>query len=189
MPRSALALALLLSLAACGDIGVPLRAGMTAQQALLLPPEQLEFEPPAVRQELFRELARASLREQGLPANNTVLFPLESSGALVAARGVDPRSDLLQAPDAGAQLALRFEGRGERWPEDRRDSLQGLSEREAAELVARTLLAHWGVSPGALVQVDRAAGAPYAAAYLDGVLRINPSLLYLAASPASGAGQ
>ena len=78
--------------------------------------------------------------------------------------------------------ALVFDARGERWPEDRREGLQGLSEREAAELVARTLLTHWGVRPEGTVQVDRASGAPYAVAYVDGILRINPAFLYLAAA-------
>lgn len=189
MPRLLPALALVLSLAACGGSALPARPGVTVQQALLMPPEQLEFEPAAVRQELFRELARGSQLEQGQAAVNPVLFPLGVGGALVAAPGFDPREDLLQAPDAGAPLALSFVGRGDRWPEDRRESLQGLSEREAAELVARTLLARWGVRPEDPVQVDRAAGAPYAAAYLDGILRINPSLLYLVVTPAPGAGQ
>jgi hypothetical protein len=32
------------------------------------------------------------------------------------------------------------------------------------------------------VRVDRALGAPYAAAYVDGVMRVNPAFLYLAAA-------
>ncbi|MCI0572755.1 MAG: hypothetical protein L0Y66_18545 [Myxococcaceae bacterium] len=189
MPRLLPVLALVLTLAACGGGGAPLRTPMTAQQALLLPPEQLEFEAPALRQELFRELSALSLREQGRSVESPVLFPLGVDGALVAAPGLEPRHDLLQAPDAGAPLALTFDGSGERWPEDRRESLQGLSEREAAELVARTLLIHWGVTATGPVQVDRASGAPYAAAYLDGILRINPALLYLATSQGPGSTQ
>jgi hypothetical protein len=40
------------------------------------------------------------------------------------------------------------------------------------------------------VQVDKASGAPYAVAYVDGILRINPAFLYMAAAqgPASLAG-
>jgi hypothetical protein len=96
--------------------------------------------------------------------------------------------DLFQSWDAGGGIQLEFNARaGERWPEDRREGLQGLSEREAAELVARTLMAHWGIHPEGTVQVDRASGAPYAVAYVDGILRINPAFLYLAAAygPAS----
>ncbi|MBF5044494.1 hypothetical protein FGE12_18995 [Aggregicoccus sp. 17bor-14] len=175
-------------LAACGEGPAPLRAPLSARQALTGSPELLQLESATVRQELFRELARISEQEAGQSAQALVLFPVSRDDRFVAAPGFDARLDLLQAPDAGGGLTLGFEGRaGERWPEDRSESLQGLSEREAAELVARTLLARWDVHPAGRVQVDRAAGAPYAAAYVDGILRINPSFLYLAAAfgPAS----
>lgn len=156
---------------------------MSARQALTNPPEFLEFESPSTRLELYREVARQSVVEAGQAAQALVLFPVSRQGELLAARGFDPRMDLFQAPDAGAPLELVFEsGGGERWPDDRREGLQGLSEREAAELVARTLLAHWGIEPDSAVQVDRASGAPYAVAYVDGILRINPAFLYLAAA-------
>jgi hypothetical protein len=142
-----------------------------------------------MRLELFREVARQSETEAGQAAQALVLFPMTTAdGELVAAPGFEGRLDLLQSPDAGSSLQLVFDGRtGERWPDDRRESLQGLSEREAAELVARTLLSHWQVQPAGVVQVDRASGAPYAVAYVDGILRINPAFLYLAAAygPAS----
>ena len=159
------------------------------RQALVSPPELLEFEPLSARKEMFREMARASESEAGQAATASVLFPVShGADALVAAPGFDVRSDLLQAPDAG-QLQLSFDPRGgERWPEDRRDSLMGLSEREAAELVARTLLNRWSVQPSGAVEVDRATGAPYAAAYVDGILRLNPSVLYLAASVGASTG-
>ena len=83
-------------------------------------------------------------------------------------------------PDAGEPTALVFEG--DRWSQERRDSLQGLSEREAVELVARSLAARWALHPRGALRVDRADGVPYAAAYADGVLRVNPVLLYLVAS-------
>lgn len=173
-----LALAGALALAACGG-GISPSRGPTATQALTETAELLEFETPATRQELFRELARTSQTQAGRKASGPVLFPVIIAGEVVAARGLDTRADLLQAPDAGVPLQLSLDLR---WPEERRDSLQGLSEREAAELVARTLLAHWGIRPTGVVQVDRTPGAPYAAAYMDGLLRINPALLYLAAS-------
>ena len=184
----------LVTLTGCGVGGAPVRATLSARQALTSAPELLEFETSSTRQELYREVARISEQEAGQAAQAPVLFPLSRGGELVAAPGFESRTDLLQSPDAGAPLQLSFDGRaGERWPEDRREGLQGLSEREAAELVARTLLAHWKVSPSGVVQVDRASGAPYAAAYVDGILRINPAFLYMAAAqgPASlpGAGQ
>ncbi len=184
----------LVTLTGCGVGGAPVRASLSARQALTSPPELLEFETSTTRLELYREVARISEVEAGQTAQAPVLFPISQRGELVAAPGFESRTDLLLAPDAGAPLQLSFDGRaGERWPEDRREGLQGLSEREAAELVARTLLAHWRVNPSGGVEVDRASGAPYAAAYVDGILRINPAFLYMAAAqgPASlpGAGQ
>ena len=169
-----------LLLVACGGGAVPSR-GTPVRQALTNLPELLEFESPQARQELFREVARASLSEAGQVAHPAVLFPISVDGELRAAPGFDPRTDLLQAPDAGT-YQLTFDSPGERWPEDRRELLQGLSEREVAELVARSLLSQWGIGPEGRIAVDRATGAPYAAAYVDGILRINPSFLYLAAS-------
>lgn len=46
--------------------------------------------------------------------------------------------------------------------------------------MARSLLSQWGIGQDGRIAVDRATGAPYAAAYVDGILRINPSFLYLA---------
>jgi hypothetical protein len=184
-----LLLSLVTALTACGGAGVPARASSpTIRQALTSSPELVEFETVAARLELFREIARQSEAEAGQAAQALVLFPITQDGELVAAPGFESRLDLLQAPDAGSSLELVFDARGgEHWPEERRESLQGLSEREAAELVARTLLAHWSIEPTGPVQVDRASGAPYAVAYVDGILRINPAFLYLAAAygPAS----
>ncbi|MFZ5472087.1 MAG: hypothetical protein ACOZIN_21870 [Myxococcota bacterium] len=177
----------LLILAACGYGTSPSRV-LSASQALTGTAELLELESGATRQELFRDIARASEMEAGRPATGPVFFPVVFGGELVAAPGFDPRADLLQAPDAGEPLQLSFDGR-ERWAEDRRESLQGLSEREAVELIARSLLAHWGIRPQGVVSVDRATGAPYAAAYVDGTLRVNPAFVYLAAasvSPSAG---
>jgi len=178
----------LVTLTACGAGNLPSRAPLTAQQALTSSPEVVEFESASARLELFREVARQSELEAGRAAQALVLFPVSQDGELVAAPGFEQRLDLFQSPDAGSALQLVLDGRlGERWPEDRRDSLQGLSEREAAELVARTLLAHWQIEPTGPVQVERSTGSPYAVAYVDGILRINPAFLYLAAAygPAS----
>lgn len=184
--RRLIFISLPLVLAACGGSSAPARV-LGASQALTLDAELLELESPAVRKELFAEVTRTSRLQAGQPANGPVFFPIASEGTLVAAPGLEAQADLLQAPDAGRPLALSFEGR-ERWPEDRRESLQGLSEREAAQLVASTLLSRWGVHPQAPVLVERASGAPYAAAYVDGTLRINPAFITLAAS-AIGASQ
>lgn len=172
------------ALFACGGSALPSRQ-MTARQALTQSPEALDFETPASRQDMFKEIARASVAEAGRHAEEPVLFPIFSDGDAIAAPGFDARTDLLQAPDAGA-LQLSFEAlSSDRWSEERSDSLGGLSEREAAELVARSLLHLWNVVPTAPVQVDRVTGAPYAAAYVDGHLRLNPAFVSLAATAQS----
>lgn len=174
---------------ACGE-AAPSSAGAATRgsgvrQLLTGTPESIEFEAPASRQELYRELVRISQAEAG-GVTQPLLFPVLKDGAFVAAPGLDGRGDLLTVTDAGASLQLRFPNEaGRSWAEDRRDSLQGLSEREAAELVSRSLLNLWSVKPVPQVEVDRADGAPYAAAYVDGILRLNPSFLYLAVSASS----
>lgn len=178
---------LVLALTGCGDPSAAPRT-LSARQALTLNPEVLEFETPASKQELFKDIARTSEAESGKEASDPVLFPMIHDGRLVAAPGLELSADLLGAPDSGHPLQLGFDS-DEPWPEERRDSLQGLSEREVAELVARTLLSNWGVDTDQLIVVERASGAPYAAAYVDGMLRINPSFLYLAASVGPGSAQ
>lgn len=190
MRRWVPALLVSLVLVACGGAGTPARTAPSARQALTGSPEALEFESASTRLELFRELARLSEHEAGRAAQALVLFPITQNGELVAAPGFEARMDLLQSPETGGAMQLAFDGRvGEPWQDDRRDSLQGLSEREAAELVARTLLTHWQIQTAGPVQVERVPGAPYAVAYVDGILRINPAFLYLAAAsgPASPA--
>ena len=141
----------------------------------------LEFETPAARNELFRDIARQSQVQAG--RSGSVMFPISTDGTLVAAPGLDTRVDLLGSADAGGVLQLILDSPGDRWSEDRRDSFQGLSEREAAELVARSLLNLWGINPTQPVVVERASGAPWAAAWVDGTLRVNPAFVYMAAAP------
>jgi hypothetical protein len=168
------------ALAACGDPTLPVRSP-SARQALTQGVDTIQAEPVAARQEMFLEVVRTSQVQAKGDRTDPVLFPMLSGGDLVAAKPLEPGADLLQVPDAGSPLPLWFEGH-DPWPEDRRDSLQGLSEREAAELVARTLLSRWGVVTGQEILVDRVEGAPYAVAYVDGVVRINAAFLYMAAA-------
>lgn len=181
MKRTSLIIVTALLAAACGGGALPTRTP-SVSQALTGTAEWLEFESPANRAELFRDVAKQSQLQAGL--TGAVLFPMVQGTSLVAAPGLDARIDLLQAPDAGAPLMLAFDTRGDRFSDDRRDAFQGLSEREATELIARSLLHSWGLRPTGTVIVTRAAGAPYAAAWTDGVLRINPAFVYLAATPA-----
>jgi hypothetical protein len=184
MRRASRAL-LWLMLSACG--GAPSARGpVSARQALTQPPELLEEAPAALRATWRQELLRASQAEAGHPASSQSLFPLFLGESALAAPALDARVDLLAAESAPA-LRLSLDGRpGLGWNDDRRDALQGLSEREAAELVARALLSRWGIPASVPVQVERAPFAPYAAAYMDGVLRLNPAFVLLAAAPDPG---
>jgi len=175
-----------LLLAACGEVGLgaPPPNVPSVRQALLEPPEQVEALPVQDRVELFRSLLRAS--GAGTPDGLLALFPVVQDGAVRAAPPLGGL-DLLDVTDGGEPLVLNLDGAlADRWPLERRDALQGLSEREAAEIVARSLAVRWGLRPRGALRVERAAGAPYAAAYAEGVLRVNPTLLYLAAAPADG---
>jgi hypothetical protein len=175
-----LSLALLgLTAAACGDPSAPVHS-QSARAALLQNAEAIELLPVQTRQDLIRTLVRDSAQEQAGAADGALaLFPFVQNGELRAAPALEGRGDLFEVPDAGEPAALTFEGS---WSDERRDSLQGLSEREAAELVARSLAARWSLHGQNALRVDRADGVPYAAAYADGVLRLNPVLLYLVAS-------
>jgi hypothetical protein len=165
---------------ACGQGALSSR-GVSTGQALTGTAEWLEFEPTQVRVELFRDVARVSAAQAG--SRGAVLFPMLVDGEFVAAPALETSSDLLGAADAGAAFDVAFDARSDRFSEDRRDAFQGLSEREAAELIARSLLTQWGLRPAGTVTVVRAAGAPYAAAWIDGQLRLNPAFIYMAAAP------
>ena len=174
--------ALCLGLTACGLGDASRNDVLAARQALTSASEMVEFETPAARLKMFTAMSNWSQVETGRVATPEAFFPIVQNGAVVCAPALDPQQDLFRAPDAGNPLALAFDGPGDRWAEDRRDSLQGLSEREAAEYVGRSLLSLWGLRPSGVVQVERASGAPYAAAYVDGILRINPAFLHMAAA-------
>ncbi|HME91561.1 MAG TPA: hypothetical protein VKE49_09065 [Myxococcaceae bacterium] len=169
-------------MAGCGELPTQARA-TNLRSALINDAEQLEFVSQSSLQGLLEDAYRISRSEAGRTAKPNAPFLVElQSGELVAAPGLDARTDLLQPPDGGQPAELSFGDRGDlRWPEDRRMALGGLSEREAAEQVARSLLALWGISADSVLVV-RAPNAPYAAALTDdGTLRLNPAFLYMAA--------
>ncbi len=148
--------------------------------------ERLEFEAQPVLTDLFSEASRISRLEAGSATKQATPFLIIQNGQSLAAPGFDAHADLLQPPDGGLPLELSFGDRGDgRWPEDRRAALGGLSEREAAEQVARSLLSLWGIQSTSIL-VMRAPNAPFAAALTDDdTLRLNPAFLYMAAA-ASG---
>jgi hypothetical protein len=179
---------LALSSAACGvGVGPASQRSLSSAQALSGTAEWLEFESPAARAELYRDVLRsASLQQQASKPTSAILFPMLRDGVYVAAPAVPAGLDLLLAPDSGAPYQLVLDARTDRFSDDRRDSFQGLSEREAVEQIARSLLTHWGIPAGAQpIVVERAAQVPYAAAWMDGVLRINPAFVYMVTAPAS----
>lgn len=180
MLRTSLISLSLLWAVGCGMGTNPAR-GVTSAQALTGTAEWLEFESPQVRVDLFRDLARQSTLQAG--SHGAVLFPMLVGGEFVAAPALELGADLMGPGDAGAPLDLAFETRGDRFAEDRRDAFQGLSEREAAEQIARSLITLWNLKPTGAVTVVRTPGAPYAAAWIDGQLRLNPSFVYMAAAP------
>jgi len=172
-------------LAACGG-GPSQSRAPTLRWALTNDAERLEFASQPLLVDLFNEASRASKVDAASGQKHTAPFLIIQNGRSLAAPGFDVHTDLLQPPDAGQPVQLTFGDRGEdRWPEDRRPGLGGLSEREAAEQVARSLLSLWGIQSG-IVQVVRAPNASFAAAYTeDDTLRLNPAFLYMAAA-ASG---
>jgi hypothetical protein len=168
--------------AACGDGPAQVRA-TTLRWALTSDAEQLEFLSVRARQELFDEASRISKSELGA-SKQQGHFLIIREGQSSAAPGIDLNADLLQSPDAGQPAQLSFGDRGEgRWSEDRRAALGGLSEREAAEQVARSLIWQWNLGASE-VQVVRAPNAPFAAAYSADhkTMYLNPSFLNLAAA-------
>src|SRR3712207_5377810 len=82
----------LVTLTGCGVGGAPVRASLSARQALTSPPELLEFETSTTRLELYREVARISEVEAGQAAQAPVLFPISQRGELVAAPGFEART-------------------------------------------------------------------------------------------------
>lgn len=173
-------ISLLVLASACG-VGANASRAPSTSQALTGTAEWLEFESPQVRVELFRDVARTSASQAG--KHGAVLFPIDVNGEFIAAPALELSTDLLGSADAGGAFDLRFQSGGESFSDDRRDAFQGLSEREAAEQIARSLLSLWNVQTSGAVNVVRAPGAPYAAAWIDGELRLNPAFVYMAAAP------
>ncbi len=168
-------------LVGCDQEALPARA-LTVGSALSGSPEQLELEPTAQRADLFRQVVQESTTESGQKAGAAVLFPLAKGEELLGAPALEAHADLMQSWDAGIGTALDLGSSADVWTDEPHEALQGLSEREAAALVASGLLQRWGIQAQGTVRVDRVMGAPYAAAYVDGVLRVNPSFLYLASA-------
>jgi hypothetical protein len=177
--------ALALSAAACGpEASVGFSPG-SARDALGASVEALEFTSEPRRARLYEQLEAQARAQAGVQlADGLAVFAIERGGVLVASElpaaeelisGAPGRVDLDRSPDP--------------WPVEPRDGLGGLSERELAERAGAVFAARLELPADAPVIVERAAGAPYAAAFVHDRLRLNPALLYLAAArPATDRG-
>lgn len=129
---------------------------------------------------MFVELAKTSQREAGMPG--PTLFPVLDKGEFRAAPGLSVADDLLSVADAGGTVDIKLSYL-DPFGNDRREAFGGLSEREAAEAIARALLIRWHVDASRPVTLVRAPGAGYAAALVGDELRLNPAFVYMAAAP------
>lgn len=162
----------------CG-VGEPLAPDeTTSQSALAAPLDELEVKSARERSVLFNEALRQSAAQAraGL-ADGPALFAMERGGRLFALALPSARALL-----TGGSVSIDLASSRDPWPQDLRIGLLGRSERELAKNAAEALIGLLGVSPEAPVVVEREGGAPFAAAFVDGRLRLNPALLYLAAA-------
>jgi hypothetical protein len=148
--------------------------------ALFASAEELSVTPDSDRSKLYDELVavasdEASRQEPDAP----VLFPVATDQRVVAAP-FSPNLDLLKPPADAPDVELV--DTPERWSAEPQPGLMGATERGTAIDVSRSLLAEWHVTNHVLVV--RAPAVPFAAAFVDGQLRLNPALLYLAVAHA-----
>lgn|GEM_PF-1339358 len=78
------------------------------------------------------------------------------------------------------ELSLKLDERRESWSDVPREAWGGLSERDVARCLALSLLTQWQVKGE--VNLQRVTRSPYAAAYVEGSLRLNPAFVSLAAA-------
>jgi hypothetical protein len=161
-------------LTSCG-VGANTSRSLSTAQALTQPAEWLEFEAPQVRKELLADVLKTSTTQVG--STGAVLFPVQRNGEFKAGPSLTA-VDLLGNTDSGDIHIVEISGQ---FSDDRREAFQGLSEREIAEQVARSLLAEWNISSKEIIRVARTPASGWAVAFVENELRINPAFLYLAA--------
>jgi hypothetical protein len=160
-------------------VGEPLAPDeTTSQNALAAPLDDLEFKGARERSRIFNEALRESAAQARAElADGPALFAMERGGRLFALALPSSRALL-----TGGAVAVDLASSRDPWPQDLRIGLLGRSELELAKNAASALVGLLGVLPEAPVVVEREGGAPFAAAFVDGKLRLNPALLYLAAA-------
>jgi hypothetical protein len=167
---------------ACGPGVVVTTASSTElRAALYASSEELSVTPIADRSRLYDAMG-AVASDEALRAERDapVIFPMAVDQQIRAAP-FNPALDLLK-PAANAPDVQVIDGQ-EKWSDEQEPGLLGASERDLAVLVSRSLLLQWNVTGP--VTVVRSSGFPYAAAFVDGQLRLNPAVLYLAVAHAA----
>jgi hypothetical protein len=164
-------------LSACGENMPLLSPALSLERALVSPAQMLEYEPLNARQTLWEELL-AQAQEQALGTSHVQpLFTLFTSTGFVAKEGPAVLDNCF---DESPDLTLKLDGRKEAWSDTPREDWRGLSESDMARCLASALLTQWGIQGE--VSLQKVAKSPYAAAYVEGSLRLNPSFVSLSAA-------
>lgn len=168
-------LAVAVALFACGPGEAPWVRLDTPRNALASAPEELDLTSSEVRARLYGELLRQSeAQARAELTDEPAWFAVAREHQLVA-------RTLPFALFAGGPATVDVESSQDPWPDEPRASLGGLSERDLAIRAGATFVRVLRIPPAEPVIVERAPGAPFAAAWLEGRLRLNPALIYLAA--------
>jgi len=171
------AVLLALGLMACGP-GGPIPTGAeTLQEALALGADVSDVASVSRRSLLYQEArAQSEAEARAELVDGPALFVVEREGRLFAMSLPSAQTLLL-----GANRDVDLESSAEAWPTEPRVGLKGESEKSLAARVGSALIMTAGLCEGPIV-VERESGAPYAAAFVQGRLRLNPVLLYLASA-------
>jgi len=168
---------------ACGEGVSAFSPSLSLEKALVSPVEILEYEALSTRQALWEELLGQAREQAQGPSHVQPLFPLLMPEGFVAAEGPLELAHCLNvelSKEEPLEVVLKVDERRERWSDIPREEWRGLSERELAHCLALSLLAQWQMKGE--VHVQKVPRSPYAAAYIEGSLRLNPAFVSLAAA-------
>ena len=168
--------------AACGENASPVSPSLSLEKALVSSSEILEYETLSARLLLWEELLSQAQEQSLRPSQVQPLFPIFTSTGFVAKGFVTKEgpAELGNCSTQSPQLLLKWDERREMWSDVPKEEWKGLSERDVARCLALSLLTQWQIKGE--VSLQRVAKSPYAAAYVEGSLRLNPSFVALAAA-------
>jgi hypothetical protein len=170
-----LAGAVALSVLGCGQGAASNSDQGSRADALISSPEELGLASLEVRAVFFEEVrSQSDQQARALQPDDLALFAVDRKEGLVPA--ALPAAHELLAGSSNSRVRC-----AEGWPIEPREELGWHSELDLAEKAAAALAMAAGISDSPIV-VERAPEAPYAAVFVEGRLRLNPSLLYLAAA-------